>query len=95
MCLTQFRGVRVQCINIGAGTGGDIPDNKRLEVALQHIHGVGRARARHILCELNIENKLAKDLTGRELYTLREGLNKYLIGNDLVVAHIHFSSLPW
>ncbi|KAJ7965624.1 Ribosomal protein S13 [Quillaja saponaria] len=79
----SLHGVRVQCINIGGGTGVNIPDNKRLEVALQHIHGVGRSRAHRILVELNIENKLAKDLTGLELYSLREELSKYMLGNDL------------
>jgi small subunit ribosomal protein S13 len=79
----QLRGVRVQCINIGGGVG-EIPDSKRLRIALQHIHGIGRSRARQILAELGIENKLARELTGREAYSLREELSRYMTGHDLV-----------
>ncbi|XP_061342752.1 small ribosomal subunit protein uS13m-like [Gastrolobium bilobum] len=79
----SHRGVRVQNINIGGGVGGEIPDNKRLEYALQHIHGIGRSKAHHIVCELGVENKYVKDLSKRELYSIRELLSKYLIGNDL------------
>lgn len=80
----QFRGVAVRNINIGGGLGGEIPDNKRLEYALQHIHGIGRSKAHHIVCELGVDNKYVKDLSKRELFSLRELLAKYLIGNDLV-----------
>ena len=79
----QFHGVRVQCINIGGGKG-EIPDNKHLQIALQHIHGIGRSRARQILSKLSIENKLARELTGRELYALREELNNYMCAHELV-----------
>ncbi|KAK7315374.1 hypothetical protein VNO77_33920 [Canavalia gladiata] len=79
----SLRGVRVQNINIGGGVGGEIPDNKRLEYALQHIHGIGRSKAHHIVSELGVENKHVKDLSKRELYSIRELLSKYLIGNDL------------
>lgn len=79
----SFRGVCVRNINIGGGFGGEIPDNKRLEYALQHIHGIGPWKAHHIVCELGVENKYVKDLSKRELYSIRELLSKYLIGNDL------------
>lgn len=79
----QFHGVHVQCINIGGGKG-EIPDNKHLQIALQHIHGIGRSRARQILSKLSIENKLARELTGRELYALREELNNYMCAHELV-----------
>ncbi|KAL6550000.1 Small ribosomal subunit protein uS13m [Orobanche minor] len=78
-------GVSVRNIHIGGGVGGEIPDNKRLEYALQHIHGIGRSKAHHIVCELGIENKYVKDLSKRELYSIRDLLSKYLIGNDLLV----------
>ncbi|RDX81582.1 Small ribosomal subunit protein S13, mitochondrial [Mucuna pruriens] len=71
-----LRGVRVQNINIGGGVGGEIPDNKRLEYALQHVHGIGRSKAHHIVCELGVENKFVKDLSKRELYSIRELLSK-------------------
>lgn len=78
----SFHGVRVQCINIGGGKG-EIPDNKRLQISLQHIHGIGRSRSRQILNKLSIENKLARELTGRELYALREELNNYMCAHEL------------
>ncbi|KAL6561134.1 hypothetical protein OROMI_016735 [Orobanche minor] len=77
-------GVCLRSIHIGGGVGGEIPDNKRLEYALQHIHGIGRSKAHHIVCELGIENKYVKDLSKRELYSFRDLLSKYLIGNDLL-----------
>lgn len=87
----QFHGVHVQCINIGGGKG-EIPDNKHMQIALQHIHGIGRSRARQILSKLSIENKLARELTGRELYALREELNNYMCAHELV--NFSYSLLP-
>ena len=86
--LMQFRGVQAHYINIGGGVGGEIPDNKRLQYALQHIHGIGRSKAHHIVCELGVENKYVKDLSKRELYSLRELLSKYMLGNDLVLLSL-------
>ncbi|KAF7105857.1 hypothetical protein CFC21_106628 [Triticum aestivum] len=60
-----------------------IPNHKRVEYALQSIHGIGRARARQILSELNLENKVTKDLSKEEIITLREGIAKYMIETDL------------
>lgn len=62
----------------------EVPDNKRLEYALPYIHGIGRARARQIISELNMENKLAKNLTKREVYVIGEHLSKYVLGKELV-----------
>ncbi|XP_022768237.1 small ribosomal subunit protein S13, mitochondrial [Durio zibethinus] len=84
-----FRGIKVQGIRVG---GAEIPDHKRLAVSLQSIFGIGHNRARQILSELNIENKLTNELTARELVALREHVsNTYVIGEDLrrcVIADI-------
>ncbi|KHN00724.1 Small ribosomal subunit protein S13, mitochondrial [Glycine soja] len=72
----SVHGVRVQNINIGGGVGGEIPDNKRLVYALQNLHGIGRSKAQHIVAELGVENKFVKDLSKRELYSIRELLSK-------------------
>uniref|UniRef100_A0A2N9IM68 30S ribosomal protein S13, chloroplastic n=1 Tax=Fagus sylvatica TaxID=28930 RepID=A0A2N9IM68_FAGSY len=95
----EFHGVRVQCINIGGGKG-EIPDNKRLQISLQHIHGIGRSRSRQILNKLSIENKLARELTGRELYALREELNNYMCAHELLADGLRvvipdFLPPPW
>ncbi|KAJ9146348.1 hypothetical protein P3X46_028627 [Hevea brasiliensis] len=76
----SFRCQRVQCLRIG---NAEIPNDKRLRFALQHIQGIGRQRAHQILNDLSIGNKFAKDLTGLELHSLRDEVSKYLIGEDL------------
>ncbi|KAI5597680.1 hypothetical protein POPTR_002G088400v4 [Populus trichocarpa] len=75
-----FRCQRVQGLRVG---NTEIPNDKKLEVALQYIHGIGRKRAHQILCELSLVNKPTKDLTGIELNSLREEVSKYLTGPDL------------
>ncbi|EOY16178.1 hypothetical protein QUC31_000914 [Theobroma cacao] len=76
-----FHGIKVQYIRVG---GAEIPDHKRLAVSLQSIFGIGRTRARQILSELNIDNKLTNELTGKELMSLREHVSStYVIGEDL------------
>lgn len=61
----------------------EIPNNKRLAIALQNIHGIGPSKARQILGVLGMENKLAKDLTGKEIMDLREEVNRYEHGEEM------------
>ncbi|XP_024018128.1 small ribosomal subunit protein S13, mitochondrial isoform X2 [Morus notabilis] len=70
----SIRCQRTQGMFVKAGM--EIPDDKRLECALQYIHGIGRARARQILSDLSLVNKHVKDLTKREVYVLGEELSK-------------------
>ncbi|KAF5740287.1 small ribosomal subunit protein S13 mitochondrial-like isoform X2 [Tripterygium wilfordii] len=77
---TSFHGLWVQCFRLG---NTEIPINKRLAVSLQHIHGVGRARANQILADLSMVNKPTCDLTAFEINSLREEVRKYMIGEDL------------
>ena len=64
--------------------GVNIPDNKRLEVALTYIFGIGRSRAQDILRNANISfDKKAKDLTEQEANTIRELVEQYKIEGDL------------
>ena len=65
--------------------GVDIPDNKRVEVSLTYIFGVGRYTSQEVLKEANINfNKRVKDLTETELGRIREILDKnYRIEGDL------------
>ncbi|OVA15133.1 Ribosomal protein S13 [Macleaya cordata] len=78
--LKFIHGLSFKCARVG---GVEIPDNKRVEYSLQYIHGIGRARARQILCDVNIYNKKTYELSAKELVTLRDEVNKYLIGGDL------------
>ena len=48
--------------------GIDIPNNKRVEIALTYIHGIGRKLSRNILTKLNINlDTKANDLTDEEI----------------------------
>ncbi|KAL3736651.1 hypothetical protein ACJRO7_025573 [Eucalyptus globulus] len=76
----KVQGLSIRCARVG---GVEIPNNKRVEYSLQYIHGVGRTRARQILCDLGMENKITKDLSEEELTTLRDEVSKYMIEGDL------------
>ncbi len=52
--------------------GIDIPDNKRAEISLTYIYGIGRSLSNKILKEADIDpNVRVKDLTGEELTRIR------------------------
>ena len=52
--------------------GVDIPDNKRGEIALTYIFGIGRRSAQQILSESNLDwNKKVKDWTDDESNAVR------------------------
>ncbi|XP_021900677.1 30S ribosomal protein S13, chloroplastic [Carica papaya] len=74
------RSLSIQCARVG---GVEIPNNKRIEFSLQYIHGVGRSRARQILSDLQMDNKLTKDFSEEELITIRDEVSKYMIEGDL------------
>lgn len=64
--------------------GVDIPNNKRIEIALTYIYGVGRSLSRKILKEAKIDlDKKAGDLTNEELVQIRDVLNQYQTEGDL------------
>ena len=64
--------------------GVDIPDNKRIEISLTYIYGIGRQLAKTILADAKIDpNKKAKDLSEDELAKIRLELDKYLIEGEL------------
>ena len=64
--------------------GTNIPDNKRLEIALTYIFGIGRSRAEEILTKAKISyKKKAKDLSEKEFNILKEAVEKNRIEGDL------------
>jgi len=65
--------------------GINIPDNKRIEIALTAVHGVGRARSCEILTTLKIDkDRRAKDLSEDEAQQLREEIEKkYRVEGEL------------
>jgi len=53
--------------------GINIPDNKRIEASLPYIYGIGPSMSKKILTEAKIDpDKRAKDLTPKEVNTLKE-----------------------
>lgn len=64
--------------------GVDLPRNKRLEVALTYIYGIGPARAAKILESTGISPDLrTDDLTEDDIRELRNALSEYHIEGDL------------
>lgn len=65
--------------------GINIPDNKRVEIALTYIYGVGQSLSRRILEENEIDlNKRAKDLSPAEINKIKETIEKrYKIEGEL------------
>jgi small subunit ribosomal protein S13 len=64
--------------------GITIPDEKRLEIGLTAIYGVGRPRAQATLSALGIEHGMtAKDLTPAQESSLREALEKFIVEGEL------------
>jgi len=65
--------------------GVDIPNAKRIEIALTYIYGIGRKSANDILVKTGIDpDKRAKDLTEDEVAKLRDEIeNNYKVEGDL------------
>ncbi|MBI1991763.1 MAG: 30S ribosomal protein S13 [Candidatus Omnitrophica bacterium] len=65
--------------------GVDIPKEKRIEVSLTYLYGVGRPLARKILSAAQIDpNKRAKDLTDEEVARLTQTIQaNYKVEGDL------------
>lgn len=65
--------------------GVDIPNNKRIEIALTYIYGIGLTSSKEILAKTGIDpNTRAKDLTEDQIAALREELEaNYHVEGDL------------
>ena len=64
--------------------GVDIPNDKRIEISLTYIYGIGRNLSKTILNNANVDlNKKAKDLTDDELTRIRKEVDKHLVEGDL------------
>jgi small subunit ribosomal protein S13 len=57
--------------------GVDIPNEKRSEIALTYLYGVGRKRSNDILKEANVDpNKRAKELSEKEVAAITTAIQK-------------------
>ena len=65
--------------------GVNIPTNKRVEIALQYIHGIGAAKAKEITTKLGIPaERRVQDLTDQEVLQIRETIDGgYQVEGDL------------
>ena len=64
--------------------GIDIPNEKRIEISLTYIYGIGRNLSKQILTAANVDlNKKAKDLTEDELTRIRKEVDNHTVEGDL------------
>jgi small subunit ribosomal protein S13 len=64
--------------------GVNIPLNKRAEVGLTYVHGIGRSTSNKILSEVGVDpDTYVKDLTDDEVVRLREAVESREVEGDL------------
>lgn len=65
--------------------GVNIPTNKRVEIGLSYIHGIGRTKATEICEKLSIaRERRVNDLSDAEVLQIREMIDaEYLVEGDL------------
>ncbi len=65
--------------------GVDLPRDKRMEIALTYIFGIGRTRATQTLTATGVDpGKRSRDLTDEEIVALRDYIeNNYKVEGDL------------
>ncbi len=64
--------------------GVDLPKNKRVEIGLTYIFGIGRSRSQEILEATGVDpDTRVKDLTEAEISKLREELDNYMVEGEL------------
>lgn len=65
-------------------TGITLPDNKRIDIALTAIYGIGRPRAAKILKEAGVDpSKKAKEVSANEENSIRAVIDGFKIEGDL------------
>ena len=65
--------------------GVDLPNEKRVEIGLTYIFGIGRTTSKQILDKAGVDmNKKVKDLTDQDIIKLRDIIrDNYVIEGDL------------
>ncbi len=65
-------------------SGVDLPANKRIEIALTYIYGIGIPTSHKILDETSVDpDRRVKDLTDDEINMLRKSIEKLKVEGDL------------
>ena len=65
--------------------GVNIPNNKRVHIALTYIHGIGTTKAKEIVEKTNLDfTRRVQDLTDAEVLRIREAIDAdYTVEGDL------------
>ena len=64
--------------------GIDLPKDKRIEIGLTYIYGIGRKSAKDILAQTGVDpDTRVKDLTDAEEQKLRDAIDAYTVEGDL------------
>lgn len=64
--------------------GIDLPKDKRIEIGLTYIYGIGRKSAKDILAQTGIDpDTRVKDLTDADEAKIRDVIENYMVEGDL------------
>ena len=64
--------------------GIDLPKDKRIEIGLTYIYGIGRKSAKDILAQTGVNpDTRVKDLTDADEQKLRDAIDNYAVEGDL------------
>ena len=64
--------------------GIDLPKDKRIEIGLTYIYGIGRKSAKDILAQTGVNpNTRVKDLSDADVQKLRDAIYSYTVEGDL------------
>ncbi|HMA59000.1 MAG TPA: 30S ribosomal protein S13 [Halanaerobiales bacterium] len=64
--------------------GVDLPRNKRVEIGLTYIYGIGRSTSQNILDNTGVNpDTRVKDLTEAEISKIRKEIDKYPVEGEL------------
>ncbi|MBO4816421.1 MAG: 30S ribosomal protein S13 [Clostridia bacterium] len=64
--------------------GVDLPKEKRVEIGLTYIYGIGRTSSNKILAEAKVDpDTRVKDLTGEQEQAIRKAMEDYKVEGDL------------
>ncbi|MDP3974215.1 MAG: 30S ribosomal protein S13 [Candidatus Daviesbacteria bacterium] len=64
--------------------GVDLPENKRLDIGLTYIFGIGRSNVVNVIKETRIDAaKKVKELTEEEIGKLQKAIEKFKVEGDL------------
>ena len=64
--------------------GITLPDNRRIDIALTAIYGIGRSRAKHLLLKTKVDGSIkAKDISVDQENAIRKLIEGFRIEGDL------------